>query len=238
MLRFLFISVFCLVGMVTTAQTPQPVLLNGRVIDVGDSMGLPYVNMYGSQSKMGGISDVDGSFSIYVLPGDTLRLSSIGFVTKQWRVPLDISLYNEEVTLVMYRELYDIDEVTIMPRDIRNDIMNVPPPDGPPVSPHFPHTPKFGVGPNGSITFGFDSKAKHIRDQQQHVAQWNYEEAMREYIAFRYNPTFIKQFVPLSDDQMETFMKYCNLPDDFIVQSNDYDLAKAIKDCYGSFVSK
>ncbi len=226
-----------MLGFSAAAQKPQPVLLTGRIIDVGDSLGMPYVHIYGLQSHMGGTTDADGSFTIYVLPGDTLRLSSIGFVTKQYKVPLDIALHSN-VTIVMYRELYDIDEVTIKPRDIRQDIMNVPPPEGPPVSPHFPHTPRFGVGPNGSITFGFDSKAKHIREQQEQVAQWNYEEAMREYIAFRYNPTFIKQFVPLQDDQMETFMRFCNLPADFIVSSNDYDLAKAIKDCYGSFVSK
>lgn len=237
MLRCLFISLFCLYGYIAMAQVPQPVPLVGKIIDVGDSLGMPYANIYGVQSRKGTTTDADGTFSFNVLPGDTLRISSIGFVTKQWIVPLDIALKNN-VVIVMYRELYDIDEVTIMPRDIRQDIMNVPPPDAPPVSPHFPHTPRFGVGPNGSITFGFDSKAKHIREQQQHVAQWNYEEAMREYIAFRYNPTFIKQFVPLSDEQMEHFMNYCNLPADFIVSSNDYDLAKAIKQCYGSFVSK
>lgn len=234
---YLLIMLLSLVGFTASAQTPQAVVISGQILDVGDSMGLPYVNMWGKQSKIGGTTNVDGSFAIYVLPGDTMHITSIGFVTKDWKVPLDIAL-NPKITLVMYREVYDIDEVTIMPRDIRNDIMNVPPPGGPPVSPHFPHTPRFGVSPGGGITFGFDSKAKHMREQQEHIAQWDYEEAMREYIAFRYNPTFIQQFVPLPDEQMESFMHFCNLPADFIVSSNDYDLAKAIKDCYGAFVSK
>lgn len=227
----------CLPGIIAQAQTPQAVLITGRILDVGDSMGLPYVNIWGQLSKIGGTSNVDGTFAMYVLPGDTLRITSIGFVSKNWPVPLDI-INHPKVSLVMYRELYDIDEITIMPRDIRKDIRNGAPPTGPPLSPKVTHTPRFGVSPGGGITFGFDSKAKHIREQQDYIAQWNYEEAMQEYIAFRYNPTFIQQFVPLPDEQVVPFMNFCNLPKDFIVSSSDYDLAKAVKDCYGVFVSK
>jgi hypothetical protein len=236
--RYLLIMLLSLAGFTAVAQTPQAVLISGRILDVGDSMGLPYVNIWGKQSKIGGTTGVDGTFIIYVLPGDTIHISSIGFVAKDWIVPLDISLH-PKVDLVMYRELYDIDEVTIMPRGYPpTSIFKKQPPTGPPAPPHISHTPRFGVGQGGGITFGFDSKAKHIREQQQYIAQWNYEEAMREYINFRYNPTFIQQFVPLADEQVEIFMHFCNLPADFIVSSNDYDLAKAIKDCYGVFVSK
>lgn len=238
MLRHLFVLLLCLPGFSAWAQQAPLVQFDGKILDVADSMGLPYVHIWGNQSRVGTTSAIDGSFSLMVQPGDTLRFSSVGYVTRDWVVPFDVAK-SPSVTLVLYREQYNIDEVTVMPKpDLRKDFLGDVPVTEPPVSPHFPHTPTFGVSPGGGITFGFDSKAKHLREQQQQIAMWTYEETMRQYIAYRYNPTIIQQFVPITDAQMESFLRFCNMNPDFIVESSDYELAVAIKQCYVAFSGK
>ena len=60
--RYLLIMLLSLAGFTAVAQTPQAVLISGRILDVGDSMGLPYVNIWGKQSNIGGTTGVDGTF--------------------------------------------------------------------------------------------------------------------------------------------------------------------------------
>ncbi|CAN5379801.1 hypothetical protein BH09BAC1_BH09BAC1_05220 [soil metagenome] len=232
MFRHLLIILLCLYAITAMAQVPKLVALNGKVLDAADSMGAPYVHIWGLQSRVGGSTNVDGTFSILVLPGDTLRLSSVGYLTKVWVVPYNIAQLAPP-TIMLYREMYNIDEVTVMPSQGMPRAPQTTPPSRPmPLD----NTPMFGVGQNGGITFGFDTKAAHMRQQQTQINEWEYQRAMEDYVAFRYNKDFIQQFVPLADYQINPFMDYCRIPAEFIVQSNDYDLAKAIKDCYKAFI--
>ncbi len=235
MIRLALLICFSLFAMALHAQQPQWVELKGRVLDGGDSMGAPYVHIFGLRSKTGSVANVDGTFKVMVIPGDTLRLTSVGYTSKLVALPTDISSLGEP-TFLIFREVYHIDEVIVMPKpDMRKS-----PPTSPPPPPHNPHTPIFGIGsgPGGGVTFGFDTKAAHIRNQQEQISQWEYIAAVDDYVAYRYNADFIQQFVPLADDQIPVFMNYCHIPNEFILQANDYDLAKAIKECYKSFVGQ
>ncbi len=229
MFRYLLATLLCLPGFLATAQTSPLVAFKGMVLDAGDSMGAAFVNIWGLQSQLGGTTKVDGSFNIYVMPGDTLRLSSVGYLTKVWIVPENVSQLPPP-TIMLYREVYNIDEVVITPGAMLRQPQTTPPPPPAPVN----NQPTFGVG-NGGITFGFDTKAAHLRKQQEQINAWEYEAAMQDFIAYRYSPEFIQQFIPLSDTEVDAFKSYCRLPDQFVVESNDYDLAKAIKDCYKTF---
>lgn len=234
MLRHLLFILLCLPAWAALAQGPQPFVLHGRVLDAADSMGAPYVHLWGMQSRVGGTTLVDGTFTLLVTPGDTLRLSSVGYLTKFWIVPANVATIPPP-TIMLYREQYNIDEVVVMPGpNMRKD----PRTTSPPPPQQNTRTPIFGVAPGGGITFGFDTKAAHIREQQEYIAAWEYEEALKEFVAYRYSQEFIQQFVPLADYQIGPFKDYCRLPDHFVAQSSDYDLAKAIKDCYSSFIRR
>ena len=53
--------------------------MSGKVIDSHTKESLPFVNVYVVNKKVGTITDFDGSFSIEVTKGDTIKFSFISY---------------------------------------------------------------------------------------------------------------------------------------------------------------
>ena len=45
------------------------------------------------------------------------------------------------------------------------------------------------------------------------------------------------QFTNIKEEDIEDFLKYCNLPDEKIESSSDYDLALTMRECYQSYIN-
>lgn len=62
-------------------------------------------------------------------------------------------------------------------------------------------------------------------------------EDYNNYIDKKYNVTVVKNVTGLTDDEETVkFMQFCRLPEDFVYKSNEYELYKAILDCYDSYL--
>lgn len=67
----------------------HPVQLSGLVVSGDSSYGIPSVYLYVPRTSRGTITDYYGFFSLPVLPGDTLIISSAGFVNNRYIVSPD-----------------------------------------------------------------------------------------------------------------------------------------------------
>lgn len=255
MLRAL--TIFCITvfmnGSLLWAQSPG-VLVTGTVYNLVDSTTVSRVYVGTKLSFDGAITDTNGRFSIVVNADDTLYFSSIEFDKKQ--VP--VSRIYDPTNLEVYLKpaLYNIDPVTIRalnPGQFRHDFLTLDlPPDPFAVHLNLPedigkkrilldHPPQPEVGFAGLgiyIAFGKTKYQRQVEQANRHISAWTAGEERLASIHKKYNPTIVKQYVPLTDEQMEAFMKYCNLDEEFILQATEYEIGTAIKDCYLAYVDE
>ena len=70
----------------------EVVQISGMVV-TGDSLApLAYATVFRARDLRGTMTDVNGFFSIPALAGDTLTVSSIGYLTQAFAVPTDLEL--------------------------------------------------------------------------------------------------------------------------------------------------
>ena len=93
---------------VTEAKVAAPVTITGRVIDeLGDP--LPGVTIAIEGSTRGVITDIDGTFSIEMNVGESLRISYIGMETQVIQVK-----DSKPLTIKMVQKTDELDEVTVV----------------------------------------------------------------------------------------------------------------------------
>lgn len=227
---------------------PKMVTVKGVLLSVADTMPVAYCNITGSGSNFGTITNDTGYFYITVLSTDTLVFSSVNF--QDTKVPVSRFPDNEASVLFLLPITYNIEEVTINEFSkewIRDQMLNGDiPPDPYDVDIYIPPdvvmtqdpAPK-PKAPNethaaGGIGLGsmLDFKSKEIQRQKDEVAKWeNRETKMKQ----RYGKDRIQSLVPVPDEEIEDFKRFCNLKDDFILNAAEYDLMVAIKECYVAY---
>lgn len=88
--------------------------LRGRVVSADSLSPIPNVHILSEISYFGTTSDFDGRFSMQIRESDSLRVSSIGFVTKMIAINYDsIDVNNYEI--VMERDTIMLHEVDVFP---------------------------------------------------------------------------------------------------------------------------
>ena len=88
--------------------------LKGKVVSADSLSPIPNVHILSEVSYYGTTSDYDGKFSMLIRKNDSLRISSIGFVTKIISVDYDsINTNNFEIT--MERDTIMLQEIDVFP---------------------------------------------------------------------------------------------------------------------------
>jgi hypothetical protein len=95
--------------------------LSGVVVSEIDLNPIPYTTVYDKTIKKGVISDYYGFFSLVVLPGDTLVISSPGYNTSTYMVPDSLSDKRYSVIHMLNRDTVHLPEVTVYPWPSRED---------------------------------------------------------------------------------------------------------------------
>lgn len=112
MKRLIYLLACVIVGLNASAQ------LAGVVIDAASGLPVPYVNLYVLNSQNGATTDSVGRFSIYDCnPGDTLVVSSIGYVEKK------VSLADAGKPILLAPKVYEMTEINVMPRSYNKQLV-------------------------------------------------------------------------------------------------------------------
>ena len=93
----------------------EVVQISGMVV-TGDSLApLPYATVFRSRDLRGTMTDVNGFFSIPALAGDTITVSSVGYLTQAFEVPRDLELPRMNVVQPLGRDTVSLEEAFIYP---------------------------------------------------------------------------------------------------------------------------
>jgi hypothetical protein len=99
-----------------SAQSRQPVQISGLVI-TNDSIPqyVPYAHVFVREARRGTMTSEEGFFSFAALPGDTIRVSCVGFKTEKLKVPDSLNDDAYLARVVLKRDTTILQEVVLYP---------------------------------------------------------------------------------------------------------------------------
>lgn len=99
-----------------SGQKKEPVQISGIII-TSDSIPqfIPYTHVVVKGRRQGTTSDTEGFFSLAVLPGDTIKFSSLGFKPEKLVIPDTVKHREYLAKVVMKRDTTLLEEVTLYP---------------------------------------------------------------------------------------------------------------------------
>ena len=99
----------------SVAKSAEVVQISGMVV-TGDSLApLAYATVFRSRDLRGTMTDINGFFSIPALAGDTITVSSVGYMTQAFSVPTDLELPRMNVVQPLGRDTVSLEEAFIYP---------------------------------------------------------------------------------------------------------------------------
>ena len=113
MKRFIIIGFIFLCCLSSKAQNKY-FPIKGSVISADSLTPIPQAHILSELSHYGTISDFDGRFQITIKEIDTLRISSVGFVTKYIHINYD-SINANSFRILLQRDTILLDEIDVTP---------------------------------------------------------------------------------------------------------------------------
>lgn len=223
--------------------------LSGEIISKEDGETVPYVHIINVNTNEGTTSDLSGKFNIQIHKTDSLIFSAVGF--ERYSLTLvdnDIDSDAYYIRILLDRSSYELSPVNIYAfkdeAGFKQDILNLKLPDAAhskiviPGSHTGPVTPRdlnggFSLGsPISSIANVFSKEAKELRKYERVLKDAPRQKTLHE----KYNVEIVEEITGLKDEELNQFMLFCKIPEDYILKANDYEIILAVNECYKEFL--
>jgi len=220
--------------------------LHGTVLNADGYKPISNANVININSGFVAISNDEGVFEIQYNDFDSLKISSIGFETKYYVYP---GKSNRDIYdfITLKTNIYNLPEVKIFPYkdydEFKKAFVELDVKEQPTIDLHLPKDlqamPTSGNGGlviSGAITALYNILSKQGRAYMHYLDVIEHEDYNRT-LEKKYNVLVVKNVTGLIDDEETVkFMQFCKLPEEFVYKSNEYELYKAILDCYDSYL--
>lgn len=215
----------------------------GIVRDADTHELLLYANVWNNTNKNGTITDTAGNFRLYAYPGDTIRISSMGYVPFRWQVPDSavmsvFHIFDLEPAVYRLREVpvYGLNKFEKLKYEIKN--MKLPEDDISFANRNFPDREVDGAyyqrDPNSfglvlsPITALYNAFSKEAKEQRK-LRELLERDRIRREVEKKYNVEMIMRITGLDKSEAEQFMKKIDLPDSYILKTSEYNLIRTVK---------
>jgi len=222
-------------------------VISGSVIDSSNGNEIPFAHVFNESERTWVHAKENGRFSIWAGLSDTLVVSAVGFEHKV--IVLDDSLLQKEfIRIKLKPQVYEIGEATIKSlktySGFKQDVLDLdlPTTELDSVNEELSATSKEVTiqadyerevddifdrtkGTLFVLEAPFRSKIEKDRRKLQKVQSKTEEQNI---IHRKYNRELLKQYTGLNEDKLDSFISFCNFSSEFILNSNEYEIAKAI----------
>ena len=224
-------------------STPSnDIALSGVIVnETGEA--LPFVTITNLATQTGVVSDEEGFFFINFDKKDTLRLSSVGYQSYQLYFGDTAQANNYDLKIRLSEQTYQLENVTIFAfkdeESFKRAILamdDLPPEEPKIVVPGSYQGPRRKVRPSPAnpISFIFDRFSKRARyEREAYKAQQAY--AHQKVLDKKYNRDKVGKITGLTDEKLDRFMLFCQVENDYIERSSEYDIILTINHCYEDF---
>ncbi len=218
--------------------------LHTVILNAKDSTPVGFVHIINTSTKYGVVADYNGEFTFNVMENDTLKLSAIGFETV--KIPVKKNL----TAIFIQPKNYELEEFTLIPyknfEEFKQAFADLEIPDtSMQINPSifmfeedlyfYRGNGGFGIVIEGGISKLYDYFSKQGKSKRR------YEELLardryKSYLAEKFNNETIRKATYIEDDvTLNDLKEFCDFSDEFILNSNDYEIIKQIQDCYKEY---
>lgn len=226
-------------GITLYAKGQQNKPLYGQVVDQDSRRPLASITVVNKRTKQRTTTNEAGDFFLWASPGDSVLFTAIGYasggiwydgVTKKPVIPLKRTAIQLDEVVVREKKAEnlrkEIDAFLANPygsKEIRQEIMR-----------NMLSTQTSQPGLGVSIDAIYDLFSKEGKSKRK-LADLQLVDARKYYAHLRYNPSLVSHITGLKGAQLEAFMRYCFLSEEFILRSTDYELTYEINQCLRDF---
>ncbi|MBL3658081.1 carboxypeptidase-like regulatory domain-containing protein [Fulvivirga sediminis] len=222
--------------------------ITGRIIEAESNSAVPFVHVVNKTSNKGVVSNTEGRFWITMDKTDTLVFSSIGFEPYAYTIKENVQTNKIDLTIELNTSTMELQPVKVFAyRDekaLKQAILNMQTPivkdNETSVMLNTPTRPKW-TQPEGGVSIGGPFSAiynKVSKEAKEKKKLQRYERAYDNQLLAKekYNKRVVIELTGLPEDKVEDFMVYCELKENFIINSSEYEIAVAVNQCLTKFV--
>ena len=216
----------------------QKIYIKGYVVGADTSAPIPLANIHNITSQTRYITNRYGAFGIYVLPTDTIEFSVIGYKTTSIIGKDYANIGDVPIIIKLKRNYIKLKEVIVSGQKRRQDslarIAAKRLRTDPLLNNYSTSISIYNASQGGmlsSILAGGNKKIQEYERLFRLIEIYNEQNAVNE----KYNLDLVKRTTLLDDNKARELMKFCDIPNYFVLNSNDYDIILAIKNCYKDF---
>ncbi|GIV34097.1 MAG: hypothetical protein KatS3mg031_1632 [Chitinophagales bacterium] len=207
-------------------------LVQGKVVQ-HPPLGFSDLLVVNATTGRGVFGSIDGTFEIYIRPGDEIKVSSRGFKTAT--VSFRDSVYRPVYRIVveLNQLLIQFDQpVVIRPQPTYKDIEESRSKIG--THRYEPLVKNYLAALSSPVTALYQLFSKKENEMQQYVAllnQQEYDNAMRNISRYMMDSGLID----LEEEEVDLFLATCPLAPEFVKNGSLYDITSALRDCFDKY---
>lgn len=236
--KLLFISLVFVFCCTNIFAQQKKIYIKGYVVGADTSAPIPLANIYNKNSETRYITNRYGAFGIYVMPTDTIEFSVIGYKTASIVGADYINIGDVPIVVKLKRNYIKLREVIVSGQKRRQDSMARAAAKRlrtDPLLNNFNTSISIYNASQGGMLSSFlaggNKKLQEYERLMRLIEIYNEQNAVNE----KYNIDLVKRTTQLDDAKAMQLMKYCDIPNYFVLNSNEYDIILAIKNCYKDF---
>lgn len=222
------------------------IIIKGKVIDKSIGNCIPSANIFNESDRHWEHANESGEFKLWVDIGDTLVFSSIGYLSEL--IIVSMNQIKDSMIINLEARSYEIGEAIIkVPKkysQFEQDFINL----------DLPQTELDRVSEKLNETANqvalkadYDREVKEVFDREkgtlfvlgkpiktkkekQHkkLNKAVKSDDQQKKIDLKFNREIVKKYTQLSEDDLTDFMIFCNFSKEFLLNSNEYEIGKAI----------
>lgn len=210
------------------------ITISGQVIDKENPfLPLSRIMIINKRTNHGIFADAEGKFSINSLHTDTLIFSVIGYNTKKICLKDSVLKNRYNILIEMNKLYYTLKEISVFGTRTLNDIdKDIAKLDSTRRMRYYQDINAI----SSPITYLYERFSKFGRSKQK-VAAWENEDLKIDILKDLFRLYVKNDIINLNEDEFEAFIAYCNLSEEFIKTSNQFELVMAIKGKYEAFTA-
>lgn len=228
----LFIVSICAIAS-AFAQTER-IKINGKVFDPENPSVYYSLMIINKSTQHGILGEPDGSFTVYANKKDTIIIGCMGYQTT--KISFADSVYKEEytVTIPLQKLSITLKQVEIFaPRDLDKILSDIE---------RLGYSKKDYVisGINAvqsPITFLYQQFSRRERSIRK-VAELQNEDRKRELLKELFQKYVDYNIINLNNEQFDAFIDFCNVSEEFLKYTSQYDFIMYIKYKFNQFTNQ
>lgn len=220
------------------------ITFRGKIVCITDSLPLPSIHIINKSRNVGTVSNLSGFFSILSTWNDSILITAVGFETIRFKlIPEETGMF--PLLIYLSPKVYELSEFSVQPYQYRAqlrkefidrklqakiDAIDLKLPDP---SYYRQFLPSNGISIFNITDFLYQF-TREYKEKVRFKKILEREEMYRE-IDRKYNHKLLAKVSNLKDEELEEFIAFCDLEDDFIFESDEYEIIVAVLDCYERF---